>query len=273
MTDEPDLKQSRALLHEFDLGPLAPLDLDAVIRRGRRRRRNRAAGPWVAGAAAVAILAGAGVATGHLGRSTTPSSVPSVSPTPTPAPPTAAGLLAAATTATMTATGVHVTADLGGGAILDVVVTQTSAQGTLARGGKTSAYVAVGDAVYIKGDALGGSVVQDSQIAAARGRWFLMTAYAPLNDFRNLRALAASFTPNAAPAPGMGEMRDIDGSTAVALVQTNVNTIFVALAAPHLPALLYDNAGAGWAFSGWNATAPIAPVAPDPADVYDPSKG
>jgi hypothetical protein len=277
MNDETDLTGTRALLRDFDLGPLPPLDLDDVVRRGHRRRRAAGA-QRIAVVAAVVLVVAAGFANLHTRFHAAPPPVSTV--TPTPSPSTAAERVTAVMNAVATAESVHVVARISGGSTLDVVVTKAGAIGTWTYQGKTAEYLGVDGALYMKGDALSGSVllalpIQDSQVAAGHGRWFRMTSMGP-STFMNLTELSRWFYPPHGSTATLGQTRTIDGTPTIALTEPGFREFnqYVELDSPYRPVLVETpNQVFGWAFSDWDATAPILPPAPDPADVYDPSQG
>ena len=280
MSDDTDLAGARTVLREFDLGPLPPLDLDDVVRRGHRRRRA-AAVQRVAAVVAVVLVAGAGFATVHTRLQGTPTPVSTVTPTPTPtpSPSTASERVTAVMNAVASADSVHVVARLfpGGECTLDVVVTKAGAIGTLTYRGKTAQYLGVGGALYMKGDALSSGIlpIQDKQIAAAHGRWLLMTSLGP-STFMNLTELSKSFYPPHGTTPALGQTRTIDGTPTIALTDQggSVDVQYVEVDAPYRPVLVETpNHVLGFTFSNWDAPAPSLPLAPAPADVYDPSQG
>jgi hypothetical protein len=276
MTDEAPENQARSLLREFDLGPLPDLDLDELIRRGHRARRIRTLDRWATVAIVAVVCAGTVVVTGQLGQHRSSSPVTHLGPTPSPtaSPTTAAERQANATASILTAVSVHVHRVFDSLTTLDVVVTQTGAVGTLTHAGKSSPYLGVNDALYVKGDALVGFLVQDTQFSAAHGRWMLMTSYAPLNNYRNLKALAQSLsTPSGTPPPTLGHTQSIQGTTTIGLVNTAGATMYVDVTAPYVPYLVTNQNGTPVeTLSNWNATAPRIPPAPTPPQVYDPSQ-
>lgn len=281
MNDETDLAGARALLREFDLGPLPPLDLDDVVRRGHRQRRIVAV-QVIAAAVAVVLVAGAGFATLHTRFHAAPPPVSTIVPTPTPSPSTAAEQVTAVMNAVAAAKSVHVVARLGRGVTLDVVVTQDGALGTWTYEGKIAEYLGVDGALYMKGDALSGSdlvnvlPLQEPQVAANRGKWFRMTTFGP-SEFMNLTYLSKTFYPPHGTTATRGATRTIDGTLTVALTDPGNGqraTQYVEVEAPYRPVLVETpDHLVSWTFADWNAPAPALPAAPDPADVYDPSQG
>ena len=276
MSDVPDLAETRAVLREFDLGPLPALDLDEVVRRGHRRRRT-AAVQRSAAVVVVVLVASAGFAAAHAHSTHTPPPVSTVSPTPSPSPSptTAAERVLAVMNAVTAADSVHVVAGLAGGSTLDVVVTKDGAQGTLTHQGKTYTYLGVGGALYIKGEAFDAfGLLSPTQVAAERGRWVLMTT-GPLNMFMNLTTLGQWFYPQNGTALTLGQTTTINGTPAIALVNNvNPDVAYVEVDAPYLPVLVEDATHVNhWVFSQWNASAPGLPSAPAPADVYNPLQG
>ncbi len=276
MTEETDLTEARALLHGFDLGPLPLLDLDDVVRRGHRRRRFVAAQTVVA-AAVVALVVGVGFAAAHGRLTGTPPPTSTVSPTPTVSPRTAVERLTAVMDAVASSSSVHVVSRLGGSvgySKVDVVVTKKGAVGTYTHGGRTAFLVAVGGNVYMKGDGLAdsGLPLDDSQLAAADGRWLLMTT--AFGSYADLTQLSRSFYPLHGATPTLGATRTIDGTPTVAVTQQGTGNIFVwyvEAAAPYRPVLIETPDHILWTtFDSWDAPAPTLPSAPAPADVYDP---
>jgi hypothetical protein len=279
VTEETDLAEARAVLHGFDLGPLPQLDLDDVVRRGHRRRRVVAA-QTVAASVVVALVVGVGFAAAHGRLTGTPPPTSTVSPTPTASPSTAVERLTAVMDAVAGASSVHVVSQLGGpggGSTLDVVVTKDGALGTFTHAGKTAVYLGVGGNVYMKGAALAGSTLplQDSQIAAAGDRWFLMTH--GFSTYMDLTELSRSFYPLHGATPMLGATRTIDGTRTVAVTQPGTDNIFVWYLeqdAPYRPVLIETpDHILTTTFDDWDAPAPTLPSAPAPADVYDPSQG
>lgn len=78
MTEDRELHEARTLLRDFDLGPLGPLDLDEVLRRGDRARRIAVADRLLAVAGLVVLLAAVGFGLNHL----TAQQAPPIAPTP-----------------------------------------------------------------------------------------------------------------------------------------------------------------------------------------------
>jgi hypothetical protein len=277
MSDEPDLGQTRTLLRRFDLGPLPELDLDEVMRRGRRRRRSIAASR-VAAVVAVAVVVGVGFATLHGRSESTPSPVSTVNPTPSPS--TAAERVTAVMNAVNTATSVHVLAQFPQGSSLDVVVTQHGALGTLTYKGKTYTYLAVGGgvdfAVYIKGDGFDDyGMLTPAQVATMHGRWVDVTQQGGgPGPFMNLAMLSQWFYPSHGNTTTLGQTKSIDGTSTIAMVNggmdTTPPTTYVEINAPYRPVLVQYPSDS-WTFSQWNAPAPTLPAAPAPADVYNPT--
>jgi hypothetical protein len=277
MTDDAPETQAQSLLREFDLGPLPDLDLDELIRRGHRARRIRTVDRLAAVVAIVAVVCGgAVVVTRQLEQHRASPPVTHLGPTPTTtaSPTTAAEREATAKAAILTAVSVHVHFVFDIFTTLDVVVTQTGAVGTLTHSGKSSPYLGVNDALYVKGDALVGFLLQDAQFTAANGRWMLMTNYAPLNSYRNLKALAQSLsTPYGTRPPTLGHTQNIQGTATIGLVNTAGATMYVAISAPYVPYLVTNQNGTPVeTLSNWNATAPPIAAAPAPTQVYDPAQ-
>ena len=79
MTEDRELHETRTLLRDFDLGPLGPLDLDDVMRRGDRARRIAVADRLLAVAGLVVLLAAVGFGLNQL----TTQPAPPIAPTPT----------------------------------------------------------------------------------------------------------------------------------------------------------------------------------------------
>jgi hypothetical protein len=269
MSDGPELEEARAVVRRFDVGPLPPLDLDEVMRRGLRRRRA-AAVQRVALVAVLVVVAAAGLATVHARGQHTPSPVSTTSPTPTPSPSTMAGRVLAVMDAITATDSVHVVVRRTDGTTLDVVVTKDGAQGTLTYRGNTYTYLGAGGALYIKGDGFDAfGILNPTQVAAAHGRWFLATQTGPYNDFMNLKILADWFYPQAGVLPTLGQPKTINGTSTFELVNSvNPYHEYVEANPPYRPVLV-QSATEQWTFSDWNARAPT-PSAPAPADVYNP---
>ncbi len=274
MSDETDLLEARAMLHDFDLGPLPPLDLDQVIRRGHRRRQAVAIQLCAAVVVAVAAV-GAGIVTVHGRLAHTPPPAATVTPTPTPSPTTADQRVTAVMNAMTAADSVHVVAQLGRGITLDVVVTQAGAEGTLTERGKSAIYLGVGDALYIKNTK--GDLLTDlfPPAGAAHGRWALMTGGTG-SPWMNLAILRDSLYPSTGMTVTLGQTRTINGIPTIGIVshgggQIGERVEYVEMDAPYLPVLL-ESADhlSSWTLSDWNAPAPSLPAAPAPADVYRP---
>jgi hypothetical protein len=281
MSDETELAGTRTVLQEFDLGPLPALDLDDVVRRGHRRRRV-AVVQRVTAAVVVALVAGVGIATVRASVHGTPSPTSTLTPapTPTPSPSTAAERVSSVMNAVATASSVHVVAQLAavdGPSTLDVVVTKDGAIGTLTHQGRTAQYLGVGGALYMRGDGLTGyPPLGPDQLAAANGRWLLMTSLGP-STYMNLTDLSRSFYPPHGTTPILGATRTIDGTAAIAVTEPQMGSRFVQyleVDAPYRPVLIETtNHVLATTFSDWDAPAPAIPSAPDAADVYDPSQG
>jgi hypothetical protein len=105
---EPSERDVRALLAGLDAGPLPELDVDAIMRGGRRYRRRQAAYRAVVSLVVVAVAVG--VVTGVARLSAGPAPRPVTSPTPTSSPgptgsPSPSGSATPTVTASFTATG------------------------------------------------------------------------------------------------------------------------------------------------------------------------
>ncbi len=283
MSDAPDLLQARAVLHEFDLGPLKPLDVDDVIRRGHRRRR--AAFVQAAAAALVVVLAvtgGIAAVQSRVGNTPSPATGTTDSPTSAPSPsdsPTTETVPAAVIMASVAdSQSVHVVTRIGG-ATLDVVVTKAGAHGTLTYQGKTSEYLGVdgakgpNGALYVEPDALSGNYLSADQVTKAQGRWVLMTGVSPLNHFMNILALSQSFYPSHGTSLRLGPTKTINGVQTIAL-QSDVEgapALYVEIVSPYHPVRTETVAHVvGTTYSDWDAPAPELPSAPAASDVYKP---
>ena len=279
MKDPSDWSDVKSFVQEFDLGPLPFLDLDEVVRRGGRQRQVRRVDRWIAVAAAAALVAGVGVGAAHLsGPSTThqpaASLSPTPTPTPTPSPSTGGQRLLTARSATISATSVHVKELLGVGLSLDVIVTANGAQGTLLGQGKTSVVLSVGDQIYIKGPVSMPPFLPDSQIAAADGKWILVTSIGSLFDVHTLYRLGWSFTPYGIPDPTLGSTRDIDGIPTIGLVTQQNFRLYVGVNPPYRPYLVETTPYPTYAtYTDWNAPTSPLPSSPSPNDVYVPVLG
>lgn len=281
MSDETELAGARTVLREFDLGPLPPLDLEEVVRRGHRRRRA-ATVQRVAAVVVVVLVAGVGAAAvrANVHGTPAPSSTLTAVPTPTSSPSTAAERVTAAMNAVAAAKSVHVVARWfpGGQSVLDVVVTKEGATGTLTYQGRTAQYLGVDGALYMRGDALSSSVIpplQDAQVAAANGRWLLMTTMGP-STYMNLTELSKWFYPPHGTTPVLGETRTIDGTPTIALTDQGgrIDVQYLEVDAPYRPVLVETpDHVLGFTLSDWDAPAPSLPSAPAAAEVYDPSQG
>jgi len=282
VTDSPDLVQARAVLHGFDVGPLPPLDVDDVVRRGHRRRRvvlaQRSAAVLV-----VVLAAAAGIASVQSRAAHTPTPAatasPTTTPSPTPSPTTVAERIDVVMAAVAAAGSVHVVTQLGGGMTLDVVVTEDGAHGTLTRAGKTSEYLGVdgakgrNGAVYVKADALAGSYLSAEQASKAHGRWVFATGVSPLNRYMNLLALSQSFYPTNGITQSLGRTRTINGVPTIAIVSgvKEAGAVYVEIGPPYRPVFSESARHVlHGTFSDWDAPVPKLPPAPAAADIYRP---
>jgi hypothetical protein len=270
MSDETDLLEARAMLHDFDLGPLPPLDLDQVIHRGHRHRQVVAIQVCAAVVVAVAAV-GAGIVTVHGRLAHTPP--PAATVTPTPSPTTATARVTAAMNAMTAADSVHVVAQLGRGITLDVVVTQAGAVGTLTEPGKSATYLGVGDALYIKNTK--GDLLADVFLPAAgsHGRWTLLTGAGSVNTCMNLSILRDFLYPPYGTAATLGQRKTVNGVPTIGIVDAGAHEFveYVEVDPPYRPVLLETpDHLTSWTLSDWNAPTPSLPAAPDPAILYRP---
>ena len=275
----------RLLLHDAHPGPLPDLDVESILREGARLRRRTTRDRWLAVAAAVLVVAGAGVAVAQISRPAPvgPSdpSTPSAGFAPKPFSPET--WLLYSQTGIDAASSVHFVGELGTSPdgvtmSVDAVLGQRSAQGSLDAEGVTSRYLTTADGVtYVEPAAL----VKAGVITAGDAGSASWVRLSPPSQSRFRAPGSVRGAVNVADFyrwdPGYAEPRVIGGRATVAISidasqiapRAKTQTFFFDEQAPYLPLLIERDGRQIATFSDWNApvTTPVAPPASDVVDI------